>query len=317
MDQPLIRLGTSAFTAYGWEGSLYLEELTARDQLSYSAQHFHTDPAMPRTVPEWVKAYGQWLYDRSGGWAFDQAVPQILYKYYRAERLHVLRDCSLRFSQRAVFDDDRELRPDVAAFGTEEEIRTYLRFNPWGQKMSAWLREAMVQLVLNVPGWQSLLTHIAQSNISAAEEFAMFCLCEEPNSNEMWDVYAGTTGFVIAFDTTHPAFEALRNPGKLGRITYSDAPLGTFLGSYGPEAFFRKRLKYAFEREWRVLRAIYHLKERGEHDGHHVFVSQFDPACVHAVLLRPENTVEDELRALFAADSRYAHIALRRAEVSE
>jgi hypothetical protein len=61
---------------------------------------------MPKTVPEWVKAYGQWLYDRSGGWAFDQAVPQTLYKYYRPERVHALRDCSVRFSQRAIFEDD-------------------------------------------------------------------------------------------------------------------------------------------------------------------------------------------------------------------
>jgi hypothetical protein len=271
---------------------------------------------MPKIVPEWVKTYGQWLYDRRGGWAFDQIVPQTLYKYYRAERVHVLRECSVRFSQRAVFEDERELRPDVAAFGTEEEIRAYLRFNPWGQRMPATLREAVVQLVLTVPGWQRLLTQIAQSNVSAADEFAMFCLCEEPNSNDMWDGYAGTTGFVLAFDTTHPAFEALTNPGKLGRITYSDEPLGTFLGSYGPEAFFRKRLKYAFEREWRILRAIYHLEDGGQHDGHRVFVSQFAPACVREVLLRPESTVENALRALFAADGRYAHIALRRVEAA-
>jgi hypothetical protein len=267
---------------------------------------------MPKNVPQWVKVYGQWLYEKSGGWAFDQTAPQTLYKYCRAERVHVLRDCSVRFSQRAVFEDERELRPDVAAFGTEEEIRTYLRFNPWGQKMPAPLREAMVQMVLTVPGWQKLLTHIAQSNISAADEFAMFCLCEEPNSNEMWDGYAGITGFVLAFDTAHPAFQALRNPGKLGKITYSDKPLGTFLGSYGPEAFFRKRNKYAFEREWRIIRALNGLEDKGEHNGHRVFVSQFDPACVREVLLRPESTVEPELQELFATDRRYAHIELRR-----
>jgi hypothetical protein len=31
-------------------------------------------------------------------------------------------------------------------------MRTYLRFNPWGQKMPAALKEAMVQMVLTVPG---------------------------------------------------------------------------------------------------------------------------------------------------------------------
>ena len=133
----------------------------------------------------------------------------------------------------------------------------------------------------------------------------------------MWEAYAATTGFVLAFDTTHAAFESLRNPGKLGKITYSDEPLGTFIGSYGPEAFFRKRAKYAFEREWRIIRAIHRLENRGEHDGHAVLVSRFDPACVLEVLLRPESTVEQQLRELFATDRRYGHIALRRVKRAE
>jgi hypothetical protein len=85
---------------------------------------------MPQPDSEWIKAYGQWLYARKGGWAFEQAIPRILYKYYRPERVHVLRECSVRFSQRTAFEDERELRPEVAAFGTEEEIRAYMDFDP-------------------------------------------------------------------------------------------------------------------------------------------------------------------------------------------
>jgi hypothetical protein len=269
---------------------------------------------MPEAVQEWVVAFGQWLYDRSGGWAFEQPVPKTLYKYCRAERVHVLRDCSVRFSQRTVFEDERELRPEVAAFGTEEEIRAYLRFNPWGQRLPASLKEAVLLRILTVPGWQQLVLHYAQSGFTASDEFGVFCLCERPNSDEMWQEYAGTTGFVLAFDTTHPAFECLRNPGKLGKITYSDEPLGTFIGSYGPEAFFRKRLKYSFECEWRIIRAIRRLDPKGERNGQRIFVSQFDPACLSEVLLRPESTVEQELREVFATDRRYAHTALRRVE---
>jgi hypothetical protein len=266
---------------------------------------------MAEAVQEWVKAFGQWLYDRSGGWTFDQPVPQTLYKYYRPERVHMLRDCSVRFSQRTVFEDERELRPEVAEFGTEEEIRAYLAFNPWGRSLPTWLKEAVLRKILTAQGWQERILHIAQSGFAASDEFAVFCLCEQSNSDEMWEAYAGTTGFVLAFDTTHDAFESLRNPGKLGRITYSDKPLGTFIGSYGPEAFFRKRARYAFECEWRIIRAIHRLEDKGEHDGHRVFVSQFDPACVREVLLHPESTVEQELRELFATDRRYAHIELR------
>ncbi len=211
---------------------------------------------MPQTVPEWVRAYGQWLYDRRGGWTFEQPLPLILYKYCRPERVHVLRECSVRFSQRIVFEDERELRPEVAAFGTEDEMRSYMGFNPYFRAMPTWLTEAIVHRMLTGAGWQAGIARIAQSNVKASDEFGIFCLCEQPNSNEMWEAYAATTGFVVAFDTTHAAFDSLRNPGKLGKVTYSDEPLGTFLGSYGPEAFFRKRAKYAFESEWRIIRAL-------------------------------------------------------------
>jgi hypothetical protein len=269
---------------------------------------------MPKVAQQWGLAFGQWLYDRSGGWTFEQAVPQMLYKYCRAERVHVLRDRCVRFSQREVFEDERELRPEVAAFGTEEEIRAFLAFNPWGQRLPAWLREAVVTRILTAPGWQQRALESAQSGFTASDEFAVFCLCEQPNSVEMWKAYAGATGFVLAFDTTHPAFESLRFPGKLGKITYSDEPLGTFIGSYGPDAFFRKRLKYSFECEWRIIRAIHRLEDKGERDGHRIFVSQFDPACVREVLLWPESTVEQDLREVLATDRGYAHAALRRIE---
>jgi hypothetical protein len=269
---------------------------------------------MPQPVPEWVKAYGQWLYDRKGGWAFEQAVPRTLYKYCRPERVHVLRECSVRFSQRTAFEDERELRPEVAAFGTEEEICAYMDFNPYFRLMPTSLRNAVVERILTVPGWQERVTRIAQSNVKAADEFGVFCLCEQSDSNEMWAGYAGKAGFVIAFDTTHASFDSLRNPGKLGKVTYSDEPVGTFLGSYGPEAFFRKRAKYAFECEWRIIRAIHRMERRGEHEGHPVFVSPFDPTCVSEILVRARCSVEGELRELLGMDGRYRHVAVRLVE---
>jgi hypothetical protein len=267
---------------------------------------------MPQPVREWVKAYGQWLYERKGGWEFEQAVPRTLYKYCRPERVHVLRECSVRFSQRTAFDDERELRPEVAAFGTEEEIRVYMDFDPAFRVKPMWLKEELLHRMLTEKGWQERVTKIAQSNVKASDEFGVFCLCEQPNSAEMWAAYAATTGFVIAFDATHASFESLRNPGKLGKVTYSDEPLGTFLGSYGPEAFFRKRAKYAIEREWRIIRALHRLERKGEHDGHPVFVAPFDPACVSEILVRPECSVQEELRELIGMDGPYRHVTLRR-----
>ncbi len=38
----MIRLGTSAFTAAGWEGSFYPEGMKPADYLSYYAKHFNS-----------------------------------------------------------------------------------------------------------------------------------------------------------------------------------------------------------------------------------------------------------------------------------
>lgn len=266
---------------------------------------------MPPIVPAWVRDYGQWLYDRNGGWAFEQPIPHKLYKYCPPERLHLLRDCTIRFSQRVVFDDERELCPDVTAFGTEEEIRAYMHFNPEFRTMPLLLKNAVIQRVLYALGWQKRLARIAQTNVKAADQFGVLCLCEEPDSKEMWESYAASTGFIIAFETSHLAFHSLCKPGRLGKVTYSDESLGTFLGSYGPEAFFRKRLKYSFEREWRVLKALHRLKSVGEQNGIPILVSRFDPACVSEILLRPESRVEQDIRVLLDVDARYGHVSMR------
>jgi hypothetical protein len=265
-------------------------------------------------VPEWIKAFGQWLYERRGGWSFEQPVPQTLFKYYRPERFHVLSECRVRFSQRTAFDDERELRPETVAFGTEEEIGAYMEFDPAFRDIMPWLREAVIHRILNEEGWQQRLIQIAQSALRAQDEFGVFCLCERPDSDDMWQAYAANAGFVVAFDTRHPAFKSLRNPGKLGKVTYSDRPLGTFIGCYGPDAFFAKRAKYAFECEWRSIRALCRLQRIGEEKSHPVFVAPFDPSCINEILVRPDCAVAQELDQLLAHDHRYRHVRLRRVE---
>jgi uncharacterized protein YecE (DUF72 family) len=42
MKHSQILLGTSSFTATGWQGSFYLKGLRPADHLSYYAQHFDT-----------------------------------------------------------------------------------------------------------------------------------------------------------------------------------------------------------------------------------------------------------------------------------
>jgi hypothetical protein len=95
----------------------------------------------------------------------------------------------------------------------------------------------------------------------------------------MWKEYADDRkGFVVAFSPApHAGFGRLSSPGKVGKVSYSDQPYGTYLGMLENERvsfFFRKRTQYAFE--WRSVRALRQLQAKpGD-----IFLSPFDHASV-------------------------------------
>jgi Protein of unknown function (DUF2971) len=150
----------------------------------------------------------------------------------------------------------------------------------------------------------------ARANVRSPDEFGVFCLTELPDSEKMWAEYADNgTGFVIAFDTTHPSFSRLKTPGRLGKVKYSDEPLGTFLGmmaQHGAGFFFRKRMRYALEAEWRSIRALHRLEgQPGE-----IFLAPFQPSCVRGIVIRSECSVKARLRQLIEGDARHRHATI-------
>lgn len=242
---------------------------------------------------------------------WEHAVPPVLYKYVPPERLHVLSDCRVRFSQRTVFEDDHELQPDYAIFGTEGEIWRYALSIGFQLARGGLSASVMVAALAGSPRAQKIGIESLQKNIKVRDELGIFCLTEAADCDQMWTEYAGNgRGFGIGFDTAHTGFEQLKGRGHLGKVYYSDEPIGSALGSLWNDdavgALFRKRMKYAFEREWRAIRMLHRL----EHRPGGVFLSSFDTASVCEIIIRPDCTVEANLRQLVADDSRYKHVPI-------
>jgi len=220
-----------------------------------------------------------------------------------------LKDCRVRFSQRSVFDDDHELTPDVAKFGTLDEIWRFVLRK--GIKLSPGLPlNVLVMLIAESPKAQAIASEVTVKNIKSLDQIGIFCLTESKDSEQMWTEYAGAgKGFVVGFSTAHAGFGELSSPGKLGKVSYSDEPYGTYLGileNEGVAPLFRKRMKYAFELEWRSIRTL----QRLEACGGNIFLSAFDPASVSVIIIRPECAVETGLRQLVATDVRYQHVKI-------
>jgi hypothetical protein len=241
-------------------------------------------------------------------------VPKVLYKYFPPERFHVLTECLIRFSQRQVFEDLRELQPEVASFGNEDEIKKFMEINPALSRHPPWLREAVASHVLNTPGREAALIEQTKGWLTGPNEVGVLCLTEHLTSDEMWKEYAGDQrGFVVAFDTTHPGFNKLRSPGRLGKVEYADAPISSFLSTYGMNTFFRKRTRYEFEAEWRAIRLFTRFRPeniRRHGTGLPIYLAPFDPACITAIVMREECAVEWNLRTLAAVDARYRHVSV-------
>jgi hypothetical protein len=244
---------------------------------------------------------------------WEHPVPPVLYKYLPPERLHALADCRVRFSQRTVFEDDHELEPDFAIFGTESEIWRYAISIGFQLSRNGLPAGVIVQALASNPEAQKSAIQNLRQNTPVVDELGSLCLTDAPDSERMWMEYAkNSTGFVLAFDTNHRGFSTLlKGQGHVGKMSYSDEPfgsaLGTILGDEGAGVLFRKRTKYSFEREWRIIRML----KRLERLPGGLFLSEFDPGSVAQVIIRPQCTVNLELQQLVTTDARYKHLEIK------
>ena len=242
-------------------------------------------------------------------------LPRVLYKYFPPERLHVLTQCLIRFSQRQVFEDVYDLRPDVASFGNEDAILEFMAENPALSRHPPWLREVVAYHVLNTPGREAALIRQTQEWLTEPDNLGVLCLTENPVSDRMWEQYTNAGhGFVVAFDTAHPTFIHLRSPERIGKVEYTDEPVPDFLTRYRMNAYFQKRTQYEFEAEWRSIRGFSRFQPediRHPKDALPIYLAPFDPACIAVILIKSQCTVEWALRTLTAIDARYRHVAVK------
>src|SRR6267378_5754381 len=92
-SEPGLCLGTSAFTAKGWEGSFYPKGMRSADYLAFYAQHFHTVEVDSTFYgcPS-VRTVNNWAAQTPNGFIFSVKVPRLCDgENYVAKRLE--REC--------------------------------------------------------------------------------------------------------------------------------------------------------------------------------------------------------------------------------
>ena len=243
----------------------------------------------------------------------------LVYKYVVPERIDILENGYLRFSQADALNDPfesyprydqferglKELRYAVKGYNPNDIIRRNPRVDKDAQDLRKWFRDKMKSNTL------------------------VFSLTKKRNNLVMWSHYTNAhRGFVIGFDSNNLFFrqKTSRNTGPLAEVEYADERVSVPFGkSVSDElvkvyrkVFFTKSIHWAYEEELRVLSQPSYGKIIGkDNNGLDIYVFDFPPECLKEIIFGYLSTTELKRRISEIVASRYPHVELFEAQPSE
>ncbi len=211
------------------------------------------------------------------------------YKYVPAERIDILQNCLIRFTQPRALNDPFEGQPDFYALGSKKEfakhyaeaIRRFI-YRVWADYCRALGNDpgrfALAKKVQKNPDYaewlyknlhkrdpEELLPNLRERSNNLHNNFGVLSLSEIPDNLLMWAHYAaGHTGFVLVLDGSHGFFEGTVSlPGfdkpesveyrlERPRMAFEETSRETAI----QEIFFVKGSDWKYEKEWRYLKNL-------------------------------------------------------------
>jgi len=249
--------------------------------------------------------------------------PRKLYKYVPPERIDILRNGHIRFTQPSSLNDPFEMQPVFEVLFHEEKVQEILeppfeyieeslrekyKELPADQK-SKFTEDQMVALVRSNPEllnnalrrvepfMRSFLTTFApEAKRLISEEFdkhiGMLSLTENPENLLMWSHYAAAhKGFLIEFDATHEYFNRRRSDKDefyyLRKVRYIDrTPSGRSLHDLSGEDLMVTKMKiWDYEREWRMLLPLNDADKVIETASENVYLYSIPAVAITGVIL--------------------------------
>lgn len=203
----------------------------------------------------------------------------LLYKYFPAERIDVLKNCRIRFTPPGGFNDPFEFRPVLQSLASDDEVQAIMD------------QEFEVAVNNEIAKYTAILGSVPQEGLSRIKEqfksqllpmfrsiepmllidikkkfdelfnlhFGILCLSERWDSILMWGHYCQShDGFVIGFDSSHSFFNQQRSEtdefGYLRKVNYQKKrPIVSLANSGSLEWFNTKADVWSYEYEWRMF----------------------------------------------------------------
>jgi hypothetical protein len=246
----------------------------------------------------------------------------ILYKYVPPERVDVLQSGLIAFPPPWLFNDPFEGRP-VFPSDAPEAIVLFEEHTP---RRATLTKEEESTLQARIDSTQHAHGLLRIMLEHAARNVGVLSLSEKRDCALMWAHYgAQHAGFVIGFDTAHPAWvESGRlngPPGEPAKMTYSASrPSPAAMTDVTPEhIWYVKSREWAYEHEWRVTRWNSRAAKTVKNPaGDDVPLHEFPKEAVREVILgqRSDNLLEFEILELVTKPP-YKNVAVLRAELDQ
>lgn len=276
-----------------------------------------------------------------------------LFKYIRPERIDVIENLEIRFTQPDALNDPFELRPHFESLVAEadvlanlpqapvnlrpmvaqaysmlsEEQRAMLPLDAAMQAIEAFMatddaREATAQgLQLFLQLMRDGVAPIREAIYRAFNDnVGILSLSEIPSHELMWSHYADThQGLVLCFDERHSFFNRRRSENDefyfVRKVHYSDGPANSLASLDGDALLVTKGTKWSYEKEWRMLVPLRDATRSLKIGGDMVYLFAFPPNALRGIILGAHATpaMEASVQNLLKARPELRHVHLSRA----
>ena len=195
-----------------------------------------------------------------------------LFKYFAPERVDVIENLKISFTDPTVFNDPFDCVPSYTSIGGANQLgdRAYFASEtPDNDRILDHVRRSQAvdpsysldAVILSPPGNLDLIAEgfrEALLQFGGGNEYLVLSLTENGNSLPMWAHYAKDhTGFLVEFNASHHFFRTnghAREPGTLHKVTYSKhRPHGAINTLSLIESHLTKSEDWESEHEWRIL----------------------------------------------------------------
>jgi hypothetical protein len=272
--------------------------------------------------------------------------PDILYKYLPPERLDVLSNGLIRYTQFGAFNDPFDGHPHFTALSNNddlmekmaqilpEEIKRAYDSLPQDKQaqmpyelfysLALWrAKEVAPAIMKNMVDITPLVQNCLRENLD--KHIGALSLSEVADNVLMWSHYScGHAGFALGFDTRHPYFNARLSEvdefRHLRRVEYrNERPNAPMSSLSGVEMFLVKSTDWAYEKEWRIMRPLADSETFADAQPLPAHLFRYPIDAIKEIIFGAKMlpSIRSALLEVLAAQPALQHVVLKQASIDQ